>query len=112
MFSKTRSELQERIESFINDSDDKDTRFMRALLVITMINNVKPGSYTIKHIKLSDKHEQYIVTEDSVQTEDTWRNKELNFALQAVIALWFNCQTKIMACHADNGNYSTFVLTL
>ena len=40
-----------------------------------VVNNVKPGSYTIKHIKLSDEHEQYIVTEDSVQVEDRWRNK-------------------------------------
>lgn len=75
MISKTRIELQERIQGFVNEPGDKDTRFMRALLVITIINNVKPGSYTIKHIKLSDEHEQYIVTEDSVQVEDRWRNK-------------------------------------
>lgn len=87
MISKTRSELQERIQNFINDPGDKDTRFMRALLVVTMINNVKPGSYTIKHINLSDKHEQYIVTEDPVRPEDRWRNKELNLALQAGIDL-------------------------
>ena len=44
MISKTRIELQERIQGFVNEPGDKDTRFMRALLVITIINNVKPSS--------------------------------------------------------------------
>ena len=97
-----------KIKQFTNYFDDE--RFMRTLLVATVMNNVKPDSFAIKHLKLSDQHEQYIVSEDPIN--NAWRNRELNFALQALIVHWFWNKIPIMHSGVDNGEYGILTLTI
>lgn len=104
-----RKDINSRIEKFIFSSFEKDERFMKACLVITIMNDVDPNCYTIKHLKLSEKYEQYIVSEN--KPSDLWRNKELNDALQAVIMKWFRSKYEYMHTYVDNGEFAVFTLT-
>ncbi|QLQ60967.1 hypothetical protein HHK02_06985 [Limosilactobacillus reuteri] len=102
-------DIDKRIQKFINSNSNRDARFMRALLVATIINQVRPKSYAIQHVRLSNDYEQYIVSED--EPADLWRNQELNYALQALIFNWFRKKENILHSYVDDGNYAIFTLT-
>lgn len=43
-------DIDKKIQNFINFNSNRDIRFMRALLVATIINQIRPKSYAIQHI--------------------------------------------------------------
>lgn len=102
-------DIDKKIQNFINFNSNRDIRFMRALLVATIINQIRPKSYAIQHIRLSDDYEQFIVSEN--KPIDLWRNQELNYALQALIFDWFRKQENILHSYVDDGKYAVFTLT-